>query len=322
MHGSPLPSCHDMVYPEDMRQSLSFDIDYPIVVEEARKTFGPVAALNGLNLQLRRGQVHGFLGPNGAGKSTTIRALLGQIHLSSGRARVFGGDPWQQASAIHQHLAYVPGDTVLWPNLTGGECIDVISKLQGSPDLKRRAELVERFELDPRRRTSTYSKGNRQKVALISALATRAPLLLLDEPTSGLDPVMERRFLETLREAVAEGRTILLSSHIMSEVDALCDWVTIIRAGRAVATDSLSTLRAQAKVTIHAVLPDPLPPERLPSGVTVVSGDADGGLHLSVDPTVVNETVALLAAAQPHKLTVTPATLDELFWQHYDGSVA
>lgn len=229
-----------------MRQSLSIDTDFPIVVEGARKTFGAITALDGLDLRIKRGTVHGFLGPNGAGKTTTIRALLGQIRLTGGRAQLFGLDPWHHAAPAHRHLAYVPGDTVLWPQLTGGQCIDLLTHLQGSPDPARRAELLARFELDPRRRTATYSKGNRQKVALIAALATHAPLLLLDEPTSGLDPVMTRRFVETIREVAAQGRTVLLSSHIMSEVEALCDEVTIIRAGRTLITGTLQELRAAA----------------------------------------------------------------------------
>jgi len=206
------------------------------------KRFGCVTALDGLDLTVECGEVHGFLGPNGAGKSTTIRAILGQLRLTSGALTVLGRDPWREAPVLHRRLAYVPGDTVLWPGLTGGECLDVIGRLQGTQDRKRRNELVERFELDPRRRARTYSKGNRQKVALVAALSTDAELLLLDEPTSGLDPVMEERFLTTIREVQTDGRTVLLSSHILSEVEALCDRVTIIRAGRAVVTDTLDGL--------------------------------------------------------------------------------
>jgi ABC-2 type transport system ATP-binding protein len=206
------------------------------------KRFGRVTALDGLDLTVECGEVHGFLGPNGAGKSTTIRAILGQLRLTSGALTVLGRDPWREAPVLHRRLAYVPGDTVLWPGLTGGECLDVIGRLQGTQDRNRRNELVERFELDPRRRARTYSKGNRQKVALVAALSTDAELLLLDEPTSGLDPVMEERFLTTIREVRADGRTVLLSSHILSEVEALCDRVTIIRAGRAVVTDTLDGL--------------------------------------------------------------------------------
>ena len=211
------------------------------------KRFGKVTALDGLDLTVGRGQVHGFIGPNGAGKSTTIRAILGQLRLTSGALTVLGRDPWREAPVLHRRLAYVPGDTVLWPGLTGGECIDVIGRLQGTQDKNRRSELIDRFELDPRRRARTYSKGNRQKVALIAALSTDAELLLLDEPTSGLDPVMEERFCETIREVRAEGRTVLLSSHILSEVEALCDTVTIIRAGRTVLSDTLASLQEQGE---------------------------------------------------------------------------
>lgn len=235
-----------------MRQSLSQACDSQKsdgLVIRARglvKRFGTVAALNGLDLSVRPGEVHGFLGPNGAGKSTTIRAILGQIRLTAGSLTVFGRDPLREAALLHRRLAYVPGDTVLWPGLSGGECIDVIGGLQGSQSKPRRAELIERFELDPRRKARTYSKGNRQKVALIAALSTDAELLLLDEPTSGLDPVMEDRFCQTIREVAASGRTVLLSSHILREVTELCDVVSIVRAGETVASDTLAGLQAQA----------------------------------------------------------------------------
>jgi ABC-2 type transport system ATP-binding protein len=226
-----------------LEESSAYTSEPVIRARHLAKRFGRVTALDGLNLTVERGQVHGFLGPNGAGKSTTIRAILGQLRLSGGALTVFGRDPWREAAVLHRRLAYVPGDTVLWPGLTGGECIDVIGRLQGSQDRTRRAELIDRFELDTRRRARTYSKGNRQKVALVAALSTDAELLLLDEPTSGLDPVMEERFCDTIREVRAEGRTVLLSSHILSEAEALCDRVTIIRAGRTVFSDSLEALR-------------------------------------------------------------------------------
>lgn len=217
------------------------------------KAFGSVRALDGLDLSVKAGSVHGFLGPNGAGKTTAIRAILGQIRLDGGRLRVFGRDPVKDAVDVHRRLAYVPGDTVLWPNLTGGECIDILGRMQGSIDAARRAELIERFELNPRMKTRTYSKGNRQKVALVAALATRAELLLLDEPTSGLDPVMAERFVETVREAQGSGATVLLSSHIMSEVAALCYTVTVLRRGRAAYSGSLEGVRARADVAVSAV---------------------------------------------------------------------
>ena len=238
-----------------MRESLSNDSNNQILVEgtNVTKSFGSVRALDGLNLSVKAGSVHGFLGPNGAGKTTAIRAILGQIRLDGGRLRVFGLDPAKEAVDVHRRLAYVPGDTVLWPNLTGGECIDILGRMQGSIDAARRAELIERFELNPRMKTRTYSKGNRQKVALVAALATRAELLLLDEPTSGLDPVMAERFVETVREAQCSGATVLLSSHIMSEVAALCDTVTVLRRGRAAYSGSLEGVRARADVAVSAV---------------------------------------------------------------------
>lgn len=238
-----------------MRESLSKDSNNQILVEGAdlTKAFGSVRALDGLDLSVKAGSVHGFLGPNGAGKTTAIRAILGQIRLDGGRLRVFGRDPVKDAVDVHRRLAYVPGDTVLWPNLTGGECIDILGRMQGSIDAARRAELIERFELNPRMKTRTYSKGNRQKVALVAALATRAELLLLDEPPSGLDPVMAERFVETVREAQGSGATVLLSSHIMSEVAALCDTVTVLRRGRAAYSGSLEGVRARADVAVSAV---------------------------------------------------------------------
>src|ERR671910_509368 len=207
------------------------------------KTFGSTRALDGLELTVESGEVHGFLGPNGAGKSTTIRILLGLLHADSGRAEVLGGDPWRDAVSLHRRLAYVPGDVNLWPNITGGEAIDLISRLRGGVDRKRREDLIERFDLDPRKKARTYSKGNRQKVALIAGLASDAELLLLDEPTSGLDPLMESVFQQCIQEVKRQGRTVLLSSHILAEVEALCDRVSIIRRGRTVETGTLGELR-------------------------------------------------------------------------------
>ncbi|MEL4503594.1 ABC transporter ATP-binding protein [Luteococcus sp. H138] len=301
-----------------MRKSLSHDSHLLIDARGITKSFGRVRALDGLDLTVSRGQVHGFLGPNGAGKSTTIRAILGQLRLDGGNLTLFGRDPWREASDLHGRLAYVPGDTALWPSLSGGECIDLIGRLQGSLDPTRRAELIDRFELDPRRKAATYSKGNRQKVALIAALATRAELLLLDEPTSGLDPVMEERFIQTIGEIADEGRTVLLSSHIMAEVEKLCDRVTIIRAGQTVVTDTLDALRAGALVRIEAGLSSPLPARAALAGVTHRETSRDGlHLSLSVRPESVVDVVETLTSERPTTLTVTPASLDELFWQHY-----
>ena len=217
-----------------------------ITTDHIQASYGSTVVVDDVTIELPSGGVTALVGPNGAGKSTTIRAILGQVRLTGGSLTVLGRDPLRDAVSVHRHLAYVPGDTVLWPTLTGGQCIDVISGLQGSRNARRRSELIERFELDPRRRARTYSKGNRQKVALIAALSTDAELLLLDEPTSGLDPVMEDRFCQTIREVAAEGRTVLLSSHILSEVDALCDAVTIIRNGQAAMSDSMAQMRSLA----------------------------------------------------------------------------
>lgn len=228
-----------------MRESLSNRscCQYVVEAHELRKSFGATHALNGLNLALREGEVHGFLGPNGAGKTTTIRAILGQLRLSSGCLKVFGRHPRRDARAVHAQLAYVPGDAVLWPSLTGGECIGALGRIQGTQDRGRRDELIERFELDPSRRARSYSKGNRQKVALIAALAAKADLLLLDEPTSGLDPVMADRFIGAIREVNRQGATVLLSSHIMSEVEHLCDRLTIIKQGHTVVEATLAEIR-------------------------------------------------------------------------------
>src|ERR671922_1248040 len=220
------------------------------------KTFGPTRALDGLDLSVAEGEVHGFLGPNGAGKSTTIRVLLGLLRATAGEARLLGGDPWADAVALHRRLAYVPGDVSLWPNLSGGEVIDLLGRLRGGLDQQRRADLLDRFDLDPTKKGRAYSKGNRQKVALIAALASDVELLLLDEPTAGLDPLMEEVFQECVEEERERGRTVLLSSHILSEVEALCDRVSIVRKGRTVETGTLAELRHLTRTTIEAVTAD------------------------------------------------------------------
>src|SRR6266498_3819661 len=221
------------------------------------KAFGHAPALDGLDLTVRTGEVHGFLGPNGAGKTTTIRVLLGLLCADAGEARLLGGDPWRDATALHRRLAYVPGDVMLWPNLSGGEVIDLLGRLRGGLDPRRRADLLERFDLDPRKKARTYSKGNRQKVALIAALASDVELLLLDEPTAGLDPLMEATFREVIAEELQSQRTVLLSSHILAEVEALCDRVSIIRAGRIVETGTLAELRHLTRTSIQAELARP-----------------------------------------------------------------
>src|SRR3954468_18713751 len=233
------------------------------------KTFGPTRALDGLDLAVRTGEVHGFLGPNGAGKSTTIRILLGLMRADAGAVRLLDGDPWTAATELHRRLAYVPGDVTLWPNLSGGEVIDLLGRLRGGLDKKRRADLLERFDLDPTKKGRTYSKGNRQKVALVAALASDVELLLLDEPTSGLDPLMEAVFRDAIREERERGRTVLLSSHILAEVESLCDRVSIIRLGRTVETGSLTELRHLTRTSISAELAG------APNGLSTLPGVHD-----------------------------------------------
>ena len=228
-----------------------------IHVAALTKSFGPTRALDELDLSVRPGEVHGFLGPNGAGKSTTIRILLGLLRADSGHAEMLGGDPWRDATRLHKRLAYVPGDVTLWPNLTGGEVIDLLGRLRGGLDKQRRSELLERFDLDPKKKGRAYSKGNKQKVGLVAALASDVELLILDEPTSGLDPLMEEVFQQCIEEERERGRTVLLSSHILAEVEALCDRVTIIRLGRAVETGTLAEMRHLTRTSIAADLAGP-----------------------------------------------------------------
>ncbi len=282
------------------------------------KTFGQTRALDGLDLQVRRGEVHGFLGPNGSGKSTTIRVLLGLLKADEGEVTLFGGDPWRDAVTLHKRLAYVPGDVTLWPNLTGGEVIDLLNRLRGDVDPKRRDELVQRFELDPRKKGRTYSKGNRQKVALIAALASDAELLVLDEPTSGLDPLMESVFQACIIEERAAGRTVLLSSHILAEAEALCDRVSIIRAGRTVETGTLTELRHLTRTAIHAELAGS------PDGLSTLRGVHDfvaegDRVRFQVDTSDLDEALRKLTAIGVRGLTSQPPTLEELFLRHYQG---
>lgn len=262
------------------------------------KSFGAFRALDELDLEVTAGEVHGFLGPNGAGKSTTIRVLLGLLRSSGGRVALLGGDPWREATALHRRLAYVPGDVTLWPNLSGGEVIDLLGRLRGGIDEQRRAHLLERFELDPTKKGRAYSKGNRQKVALVAAFASDVELLLLDEPTSGLDPLMEAVFRACVAEERDRGRTVLLSSHILSEVEALCDRVTIIRAGKTVETGSLKDLRHLTRITIEAETPA-------------------GPVSEQVEPHELPATLERLARAGVTNLVAHPPTLEELFLRHY-----
>ncbi|MEV3961983.1 ABC transporter ATP-binding protein [Nocardia sp. NPDC050193] len=287
-----------------------------IRIRDLHKHFGQVRALDGLDLEVSEGEVHGFLGPNGAGKSTTIRVLLGLLARTSGEVRMLGRDPWADAVALHREIAYVPGDVTLWPSLSGGETIDLLASMRGGLDTARRAELIERYELDPRKKARTYSKGNRQKVALVSAFSSHARLLLLDEPTSGLDPLMEQVFRECVAEAAERGATVLLSSHILSEVEALCERVTIIRSGRTVESGTLSSMRHLSRTSITAELTgDPGDIAAMP-GVADVSMD-DHTLRCQVDGEHLAELIRVLGDTGVSSLTSRPPTLEELFMRHY-----
>ncbi|WP_250302610.1 ABC transporter ATP-binding protein [Streptomyces sp. A 4/2] len=305
--------------------------DVAVEVTALHKSFGRTPALDGLDLTVRTGEVHGFLGPNGSGKSTTVRVLLGLLRADSGTTRLLGRDPWHDAVELHRRIAYVPGDVTLWRSLSGGEIIDLFGRLRGGLDPVRRASLVERFELDPTKKGRTYSKGNRQKVALVAAFASDVDLLILDEPTSGLDPLMEEVFQQCVREERDRGRTVLLSSHILSEVESLCDRVSIIRKGRTVETGSLDELRHLTRTAIVAEL------ARVPDGLAQLAGvhdldvrsthlqgaDVQGtrvqGTHvrLQVETDQLDAVLRSLSAAGVRSLTSAPPTLEELFLRHY-----
>ncbi|HEY4625253.1 MAG TPA: ABC transporter ATP-binding protein [Blastococcus sp.] len=296
--------------------------DIPAVeVHGLTKTFGSVRALDGLELTVPAGDVVGFLGPNGSGKSTTIRVLLGLLRADSGSVRLLGRDPWAYAVALHRRLAYVPGEVSLWPTLTGGEAIDLLGRLRGGLDTRRRDDLLERFELDPTKKARTYSKGNRQKVALVAALASDVQLLVLDEPTSGLDPLMEAVFTECIAEVRAAGRSVLLSSHILAEVEKLCDRVTIIRNGRTVESGTLDQLRHLTRTSVTAVT------ERDPAalaGLAGVHGLSVAGNRVTflVDNAGLDGVVRELAALGVRSLVTTPPSLEELFLRHYGDEPA
>lgn len=292
-----------------------------VEIEGLTKSFGNVHALRGLDLTVPSGQVTGFLGPNGSGKTTTIRILLGLLRSDGGRATVLGGDPWADAVRLHRSIAYVPGDVTLWPNLTGGEAIDILCRLSGPLDPRRKQQMLDRFELDPTKKARTYSKGNRQKVALVAALASDAELLLLDEPTSGLDPIMETAFTESIAEVKAQGRSVLLSSHIFAEVEKLADTVTIIRNGVTVETGSIAQLRQRLRTQVTAVLA---------GGGSALAGIAgvhdlqqvDGQTQFAVDEEALPDVLAAVAALRPRSLVANPPSLEELFLRHYGEELA
>jgi ABC-2 type transport system ATP-binding protein len=287
-----------------------------ISVSGLTKRFGQTKALDGLELHVAPGEVHGFLGPNGSGKTTTIRVLLGVLRADAGTVRMLGGDPWRDAVSLHGRLAYVPGDVTLWPSITGGEVIDLMGRLRGGLDQKRRADLLERFDLDPRKKARTYSKGNRQKVALVAGLASNAELLLLDEPTSGLDPLMESVFQQCIQEMRHEGRTVLLSSHILAEVEALCDRVSIIRLGRTVESGTLTELRHLTRTSISVETAQPV------AGIDSLPGVHDIVLNhtharFDVDTEHLDAVIRQLSTLGIRSLTSTPPTLEEMFLRHY-----
>ncbi len=294
--------------------------DLVIEINGLRKSFGKFEALRGLDLQVQRGQVHGFLGPNGAGKSTTIRVLLGLLRADAGRVRLLDGDPWRDVVALHRRLAYVPGDVSLWPSMTGGEAIDLLGAMRGGLDEHRRADLLRRFELDPTKRGRQYSKGNRQKVAIVAALASDVELLILDEPTSGLDPLMENVFQEVVGEAVRRGASVLLSSHIMAEVEMLADQLSIIRDGVIVSSGTLGELRGQARTTIRAELATVPPP-----GELALLHDVELNGHrltATVEADRIGRAMEFLTPFGLTGLTVEPPSLESLFLKLYDDDPA
>jgi ABC-2 type transport system ATP-binding protein len=284
------------------------------------KKFGQTTALDGLDLEVSQGEVHGFLGPNGSGKTTTIRILLGLIRADGGTARLFGGDPWSDATELHRRLAYVPGDVTLWSNLTGGEVIDLLGRLRGGLNLAKKDQLLQRFDLDPTKKGRTYSKGNRQKVALVAALAADVELLILDEPTAGLDPLMEAEFRLCIEEDRRNGRTVLLASHILAEVEALCDRISIVRAGHIVESGTLADLRHLTRTTISAEIDrDAAVLTGLPGVHNLVARDHK--VDLEVDSDQIGDVLSKIAALGVRSFISQPPTLEELFMRHYRENV-
>lgn len=285
---------------------------------ELKKNFGDISALKGVNLAVRRGEIHGFIGPNGAGKTTTMRILLGLLKPTAGTATVFGRDAWKDAVEIHRQVAYVPGEVQLWPNLTGGEVLDSLARLRGPGNERLRGELLERFDLDPSRKCGTYSKGNRQKVALIAALSSGAELLILDEPTSGLDPLMEQVFQDCLQELRAQGRSVLLSSHILSEVEKVCDRVSIIRDGVIIESGTLVELRHLTSTHVAVQTKRPLEGLEQFSGVHDLQ-ERGGVTYFSVEAEELGAVMAHLSRFEIVRLECAPPTLEDLFIRHYEG---
>jgi ABC-2 type transport system ATP-binding protein len=299
---------------------MNSQTDNAVSVRNLVKTFGKTRALDGLDLTVNTGEVHGFLGPNGSGKTTTIRVLLGLLRADSGDVHLLGGDPWRQATELHKRLAYVPGDVTLWPTLSGGEVIDMLGRMRGGLNRQRRNELLERFDLDPKKKGRAYSKGNKQKVGLVAALASDVELLILDEPTSGLDPLMEEVFQQCINEERRRGRTVLLSSHVLAEVEALCDRVTIIRLGRTVETGTLSDMRHLTRTAIAAEL------AAEPNGLGTLAGihnlQVEGTrVRFEADTSQLDAVLRQLTSIGVRSLISQPPTLEELFLRHYQDDL-
>lgn len=284
------------------------------------KKFGQFTALNGVNLEVKSGEIYGFIGPNGAGKSTAIKILLGILKATSGEAQIFGRDAWKDAVDIHKRIAYVPGDVNLWPNLTGGEVIDLFLKLRGSHPKSRREELIQSFNFDPSKKCRTYSKGNRQKVALIAAFASEADVYILDEPTSGLDPLMEKVFQECVLRAKAQGKSVLLSSHILSEVERLCDRVGIIRQGEIIESGTLNELRHLTRTRLLIETKQPVMDLSSLKGVYDIEKKEGQLLSLQVDTEDLDSVMRHISQFGLLKIESSPPTLEDLFMRHYEES--
>ena len=289
-----------------------------IEVRGLTKRFGRFMALDQVDLTINEGEIYGFIGPNGAGKSTTIRVLLGMLKATAGEVKIFGKDAWKDAVEIHKRIAYVPGEANLWPNLSGGEVIDLFLKMRGNGNLQKRDELIERYQLDPTKKCRTYSKGNRQKIALISAFASEADVYILDEPTSGLDPLMEKIFQGNVKEAKAAGKSVLLSSHILSEVEKVCDKIAIIREGKIIETGTLSEMRHLTRTQLTIKTKEPVPSLSEIKGVHNPVASVDG-LTFQVDTEELAEVIRYISSYGVVKLESAPPTLEDLFMRHYQG---
>ena len=291
-----------------------------VSLNKVEKRFGKFQALKDVTFDVNKGEVLGFIGPNGSGKSTTIRILLGMLKKSGGEATIFGKDVWKEDTAIHKNISYVPGDVFLWPNLTGGEIIDLLLRLNDQKRTQRTEELIKKFQLDPKKKARTYSKGNRQKIALVAALSQEAELYIFDEPTSGLDPLNEKSFQEEVLKLKEAGKSILLSSHILSEVEKMCDRIAIIREGEIIETGDLNSMRHLTRVEIAVETKEPLDGIEQLAGVHTAhfSGDAHRKVVLSVDRDQMTQIMIFLAEKQIINLTSTPPTLEDLFMRYYE----